>query len=137
MSPEPEVADPALEPPAELQDAVQVAGLRLWRSIIPKYSLRPDELRILEDACHEANVIGRLQQELDVSPLVTAGSMGQEVAHPTVSEVRQHRTALRALLAQLKLPDTVAQGSHKRAAVSESARKAARARWGSGAGAAG
>ncbi len=117
-----------LAPPSGLKES----GLRLWTSIIPKYSLRPDELRILEDACHEADVIGRLQEELDVSPLVTAGSMGQEVAHPTVSEVRQHRAALRGLLAQLKLPDTPAQSAGKRAQVSESARKAARARWGSG-----
>lgn len=123
----------APEPPSGLKDA----GLRLWTSIIPAYTLRPDELRILEDACHECDVIARLQDELDISSLVTEGSMGQEVAHPTVSEVRQHRQTLRALLAQLKLPDTPSAGpsSGGRAQVSEQARAAARARWGSRAGA--
>jgi hypothetical protein len=128
MTAEPDAVSPAVDEPSGLNEA----GLRLWRSILPRYSLRPDELRVLEDACYEADVIDRLQKELDVSPLVTAGSMGQEVAHPTVSEVRQHRTALRALLAQLKLPDTPAQNGARKAQVSADARKAARARWGSG-----
>lgn len=123
---------PAPRKPSGLGDD----GSLLWDSIIPKYDLRPDELRILLDACREADLIGRIQAELEVSSLVSTGSMGQEVASPFVSEIRQHRAILKTLLAQLKLPDTPAQSGHKRASVSDAARKAARARWGSGAGSA-
>ena len=109
-------------------------GKELWDSIIPQYELRPDELRVLTDACREADLIERLHEELATSSLITKGSMGQEVASPHVSEIRQHRTVLANLLKSLKLPDSPAGAARKRAVVSEKARAAARARWGTGAG---
>lgn len=36
------------------------AGRELWRSIIPTYDLRPDEVRLLADACREADIVQRL-----------------------------------------------------------------------------
>ena len=111
------------------------AGRALWSSVVPTYELRADEVRILIDACREADLIERLHNELAVSELTTKGSMGQEVASPYVSEIRQHRAVLAGLLAKLKLPDTPAGAARKKAAVSDAARSAARARWGSGAGA--
>lgn len=38
-------------------------GRRLWRDIVGsgRYVLRPDELRILEDACHHADRIEKLR----------------------------------------------------------------------------
>lgn len=119
------------QPPRSLGDR----GRALWDSIVPAYELRPDELVILADACREADLIERLHDELSVSELVTRGSMGQEVASPFVSEIRQHRTVLAGLLAKLKIPDTPAGAARKKAAVSEAARAAVRQRWGSGAGA--
>lgn len=110
-------------------------GKALWQSIVPDYELRPDEVRILMDACREADLIGRLHDELEVSPLTVKGSMGQEVSSPLVSEIRQHRTVLAGLLSKIKIPDSPAGAAQKRAAVSDAARSAARARWGSGAGA--
>lgn len=110
-------------------------GRALWRSIVPAYELRPDELRILHDACREADLIDRLHSALSDSDLVTKGSMGQEVASPYVSEIRQHRTVLATLLKSLKIPDSPATLARKKAHVSEQARMAARSRWGSGAGA--
>lgn len=110
-------------------------GRALWTSIASKYELRPDELCTLEDACREADLIERLHAELAESDLTTKGSMGQEVASPYVSEIRQHRTVLTNLLKSLKIPDTPAGAAQKRAAVSDAARSAARARWGTGAGA--
>jgi len=109
-------------------------GQALWDSIIPAYELRPDEVRILIDACREADIIERLEAELVDADLMVKGSMGQLVASPLVSEVRQHRSTLAGLLAKLKLPDSPAGAARKRAVVSEKAVKAARARWGSGAG---
>lgn len=110
-------------------------GRALWSSIAGTYELRADELCTLEDACREADLIERLHAELAVAELTTKGSMGQEVASPYVSEIRQHRTVLTNLLKGLKLPDSPAGATRKRAATSEAARSAARARWGTGAGA--
>lgn len=109
-------------------------GKALWSSIANIYELRPDELCTLEDACREADLIERLHGELAESSLTTKGSMGQEVASPYVSEIRQHRTVLTTLLKSLKLPDSPAGAAQKRAATSDAARTAARARWGTGAG---
>lgn len=109
-------------------------GRALWDSIVPAYDLRPDEISTLEDACREADLIERLNAELATSELTTRGSMGQEVASPFVSEIRQHRTVLAALLKSLKLPDTPAGVQRKAAHTSEQRRAAARARWGTGAG---
>lgn len=109
-------------------------GQSLWDSIVPAYELRPDEVRILIDACREADIIERLESELIDAELMVKGSMGQLVASPLVSEVRQHRATLAGLLGKLKIPDSPAGAARKRAVVSQNAVKAARARWGSGAG---
>lgn len=110
------------------------AGTALWDSIIPDYELRPDEVRILSDSCREADIIDRLEDELVDADLMVKGSMGQLTASPLVSELRMHRVALAGLLAKLKIPDSPAGAARKRAVASEKAVKAARARWGSGAG---
>ena len=125
------MSDAKPDRPANLGDL----GRELWDSIAPNYELRPDEWRILLDACREADIIQRLEDELADAPLMVSGSMGQLVASPLVSEVRQHRATLKTLLAALKIPDSPGGASRKRAVVSEKARMAARARWGSGAGA--
>jgi hypothetical protein len=117
---------PAPEPPANLG----LAGAALWASIVPAYELRADEVRLLHDACRQADIVQRLEDELADSPLMVKGSQGQLVASPLVSEVRQHRTVLAALLKALKLPDTPAGTKQKSARTSEQARAAARARWG-------
>lgn len=106
------------------------AGKALWRSIVPAYELRPDEVRLLTDACREADIVQRLEDELADSPLMVSGSQGQLVASPLVSELRQHRSVLATLLKSLKLPDSSAGAQQKSAHVSEQARAAARARWG-------
>lgn len=60
------------------------------------------------------------------------GAYNQIVSNPIVSEIRQHRAVLARLLTQLKLPDEPGSlaDRHHSAKVSEAARKAARARWG-------
>lgn len=105
------------------------AGRKIWREVTSKYQLRADELRVLEDACREADLVDRLEAALEDAPLTVTGSMGQLVAHPLVQEVRQHRNVLAGLLAKLKLPDEDASGSRADARAT-SARAAAMARWG-------
>lgn len=101
----------------------------VWRDITGKFTLRSDELRILEDACREIDLVERLEEELRDSPLMVRGSQGQLVSSPLVSELRQHRVVVKALLGSLKLPDESGQSGD----VSSPARSAANARWGNGA----
>lgn len=103
-------------------------GTALWASVVEHFDLRPDEVRILTDACWEADLIDRLATGLEGEPLVIEGSKGTLVAHPLLSEVRQHRAVLASLMRQLKLPD---DGNAAGAAGERSARAraAANARW--------
>lgn len=110
-------------------------GRELWDSIIPTYELKPDELTILRHACQQEDLIERLREEMQEAQTTTRGSMGQEVISPFISEIRQQLATQASLLKSLKIPDSTAGSSRKRAHVSEQARTAARARWGSGAGA--
>ena len=107
-------------------------GRALWKSIAEapeEYTLRADELRLLEDAAREADLIERLEDAQRDEPLTAKGSMGQTVASPFVSELRQHRSTLASLMKQLQLPNTGAGAQQKRARVSETNRANARARW--------
>lgn len=106
------------------------AGRKLWRDIARsgKYELRPDELRVLEDACREADLIDDLAQEAKGAPKMVRGSQGQDVINPLISELRQHRATLKSLLGALQLPDDDDVFGESRRSVA--ARKAAQARWG-------
>ena len=104
---------------------------RLWRWATSTYELRGDELRLLEDACREVDLIERLEKELARGDLVVAGSMGQPVTNPLLQELRQHRLVLRSLLGALHLPDE--ESTPAASSRSSSAREAANARWRRGA----
>jgi hypothetical protein len=111
-------------------------GRRFWREMVGKYEFRPDELRILEDACREADLIDSLEVGMRAclasNDMMVKGSMGQLVINPMISELRQHRATLAGLLRGLKLPDEAggelgsAAGSGER---SSAARHAALVRW--------
>lgn len=107
-------------PPAPPPAAVRPdgAGHRLWNSVLSAYRLRPDELRVLEDACCLADAIDYLADKTaklraaSENELMIRGSTGQRVKNPLVAEarqmageVRQHRSAMAELMAKLKLPD--------------------------------
>lgn len=105
-------------------------GLSLWQEISGKYELRPDEHRLLEDACREADLIDRMESEIQGMPLTARGSQGQPVAAPLVTEIRQHRATLARMLGQLRLPvDEAATAGETAEDISAKARKAANARW--------
>lgn len=101
------------------------AGLDLWRKVTSQWTLRPDELRVLEDACREATLVDRIEKELSVAALMVKGSQGQWVISPLVSEVRQHRATLSSLLKQLKLPDEELDAGSRQT----QAREAGASRW--------
>lgn len=107
-----------------------VEGQLLWSSVMAAHpSLGPDVLRVLTDASREADIVQRLEDELRDAPLMVRGSQGQKVASPLVSEVRQHRAVLSALLKALRLPMTKGAAEQADQVASEQARAAARARW--------
>jgi len=113
-------------PPAGLQ---KTRGGRLWREIVAIYQLRPDELRILEDACRHVDLVDRLEADVASGELKVAGSKDQEVAHPLLQELRASRLLVKQLFAQLELPDSPERGVAKAGEASWKARHAARARW--------
>lgn len=103
-------------------------GKRLWKSIAGgQYVLRPDELSTLEDACRLSDMIATLTAdwiERD-RPSMTTGSMGQEIIHPLVDKIADHRMKRATLLGRLKLPD------EQNGAKSNQQRDAAQSRWAS------
>lgn len=78
-------------------------GRRLWDSVLASHTLRADEIRVLEDACREADLIDEMESEQRGASKTTRGSMGQVVAAPLVSELRQHRATLTTMLRSLNL----------------------------------
>lgn len=106
-----------------------LAGRQLWTGIASKYELRADELRLLEDAASEADLIEALNEGLVGLPLMMKGSTGQDIVNPIYGELRQHRMALKGILGSLKLPDE--NGEAATGARSAAARTAANARWSS------
>ncbi|MER6402992.1 hypothetical protein ABT269_05550 [Streptomyces viridosporus] len=117
-------ADGLPEPRVELG----ARGYELWRAVLEDHELRTDELRVLEDACREADLIERLEEGMRGAPLVVNGSQGQPVANPIVQELRQHRALVSRLLAALKLSDAEQQ-ERDAGRRSQQARKAAMTRW--------
>ncbi len=100
------------------------SGARMWGEISSRWNLRPDELRILEDACREADLIDDLADAARGADKLVRGSQGQMVINPLISELRMHRATLASLTAKLALPD-----ENNAEARSTAARKAAQARW--------
>lgn len=100
--PEDDVTLPEVEAPEFLEP-----GAALWARITSKYVLRLDELDTLEDVCRIADLISVLESAwADLGcPMLTVGSMKQDVIHPLLGEVRVQRMAKNSLWRQLKLPD--------------------------------
>jgi len=46
-----------------------------------------------------------LMTHLEGAPRVVRGSQGQDVAHPLISEIRQHRVVMGGLLARVSVVD--------------------------------
>ncbi|MEM8619841.1 MAG: hypothetical protein AAGF73_08970 [Actinomycetota bacterium] len=113
-------------------DRLDAGGQSLWRDVTNAYTLRPDELRLLEDACRERDLIDKLDGALVNASLTAAGSTGQIVIHPLIAEIRLHRTVFASLCARLKLPDEPepdGRRNNRGRFTSVSGRRAAISRW--------
>lgn len=113
------------EPPAGLG----ARAAALWEGVTSKYALRIDEEYVLEQACRQVDLIELLAAEVAKVEMIVRGAYGQPTAQPLITEIRQHRGTLAALLRQLKLPDEP-RGQQNGLSVSEQARRAANKRWG-------
>ena len=61
---------------------------RLWSEVVGGFDLRPDELRLLEDACREVDVVERIEKALrDTDSLLIPGSKGQLRPNPLLAEL--------------------------------------------------
>jgi hypothetical protein len=107
--------------PLNLKDA----GKQLYADIASNWVLRPDEQRVLQDACAQADLVDELAAAMEGEPYLVKGSQGQSVINPLISEQRQHRLALASLIKQLRLPDAADTKENR----STAARNAANARW--------
>jgi hypothetical protein len=113
---------------------LEAAGQALWRSVVLKYVLEPDEAVVLEAACRQVDECARMTKELArMKSLVVAGSVGQPKVHPLVAQVRTHRMALDKLLgpllARLRQADEEARPRAALRPRSAQASKAAQTRW--------
>lgn len=118
------------KPKIPAPDTLAKAGAAVWLRVTEAYDLRPDELLTLEDACAATDMIAALTSvwEDEGRPVTTKGSMGQQVIHPLIGEIRTQRAARNALWRQLKLPDmdgNVGESNqHRSAAQSKWAKRA-------------
>lgn len=116
----------------ELSDVpvgLKTAGMFLWDKTTANYSLRADELLLLEQACREADLIADIQDAMRFDSLTVEGSQGQVVANPLLSEIRQHRMLYSQLLGRLNLPDLDDSQVSGLRAVPNQQRDAVNSRW--------
>ena len=122
--------------PPPTPDGLGDPGRDLWHTMIgdlvPGWELDARELRVLAEACRTADLIANLDAAIEADGVTAIGSRRQTVVNPAVAEVRQQRAALASLLGKLDIDPPSASGAGSTAA-SARARKAAQARWRSGA----
>jgi hypothetical protein len=113
-------------PPGRLESH----GFALWLEMNVECELRPDEGRLLFEACRTLDEVGRMEVALSGVDMVVAGSKGQDRPHPLIGEVRAHRLALKSLLGSIGITDDLlggeGGGDSERSAAG---RNLARKRW--------
>lgn len=106
---------------------LRAAGAQMWDDVTEDFTLGPDEVRALREACRTVDELDELRAALSGQPMTVQGSQGQPVANPLLAEVRRHRETLAKLLDALSLPagdeDVGMSPTQKRA------QRAAQQRW--------
>lgn len=115
-----------LKPPPNPPDDMGPRAKTLWRDVVAEFELRPDELEVLASACYAAQRASEIRKELAGMDILLPGSMGQLVANPLLSEVRNHESHVAAMLGKLKLKETESGVASTRSA---GARAAAQKKW--------
>lgn len=102
-------------------------GRRYWREVLGAYELTDSELHLLTEACRTLDDLDRLAEAVERDGATVAGSTGQTVVHPALTEARGQRIVLHRLIAALSLPD--AEGDVVPGARSAASQAANAARW--------
>jgi hypothetical protein len=95
-------------------DGLADAGATLYRAVRREWQLRPDEHALLIEACRTIDELEAIERALRKASPVVTGSRGQARAHPLLSAAREHRLALRLLLASLGIEDAEADAGRAR-----------------------
>lgn len=81
-------------PTARARGAWSAAAKRTFRDIVDAHpTLEKAKLSALYGACDLLSEADAMQARIANDGLMVAGSMGQQVAHPLIAEVRQYRRA--------------------------------------------
>jgi hypothetical protein len=115
--------------PEKVPSGLAARGRKLWHDVTKSHNLRPDQLQILLEYCREADLLDDLSAERKGAPITSRGSMGQEVEHPVLSALRQHRSTFTTMYRALALEDLDTSAADARTAAREGATALARARW--------
>lgn len=102
-------------------------GRRFWRATLAEFTLSGAELEILAEACRTLDDLDRLAEMVKTHGATVAGSQGQPVVNPALTEARGQRAILHRLVAALQLPDGDEEPIPT--AVQLRGRRAAQARW--------
>jgi hypothetical protein len=91
-------------------DKLMPAGRALWNAVARDarqvgYTLKPDERRVLTDACHVADRITLLRRASRQSPPMVRGSNNYLIVNPALVELRHLEDHLAKMLGRLRLPD--------------------------------
>lgn len=121
-----DIAPVSALPAHETPDDLDTAGLKLWNEISSQWDFRPDETKILLEACRMTDEIESMSHALKSLPMIVEGAQGQQRVHPIFTELRAHRLALKQLLNSLGIAEADGDPS---AIKSAAGRRMARARW--------
>jgi hypothetical protein len=110
---------------------LEAAGRKFWRDVTAKYTLRADELRTLESACRQLDLLALVTEEWDNSgrPLTSTGSMGQLVEHPNLATMDRAQKSFEMFMKRLALPDQDEGAGEGPIGVPNQHRRAAQTKW--------
>ena len=118
--------------PARAAKNLAPEGRALWRAIalqVAEDGLELDqrELKLLESACREQDMLARIEAALVDAPPTVKGAQSQMVSHPLIGEARRSRAQIASLLKAIGLDDPSLAASSGRGSrtTSTSARRAA------------
>ena len=118
--------------PARAAKNLASEGRSLWRAIASQVAedgleLDQRELKLLESACREQDMLARIEAALVDAPLTVKGAQSQMVSHPLIGEARRSRAQIASLLKAIGLDDPSADSGRGRGSrtTSTSARGAA------------
>lgn len=111
-------------------ESLGAAGRRLWDTTLETYTLAEHELDVLQEACYTLDLLQTMRRRVKKDGVMSTGSMGQDVVHPLIGEIRQQRGLFSQLMNALKLPDVEPQAEDLAPVVEVNQhRRAAGSRW--------